>query len=65
MNSRLGKSLRALLSQLPIQTSSGVAAGLGLIVFKRPKRFLIHNTGRVFVSEEFVLSGAEDKVNEL
>ncbi|KAJ0968311.1 hypothetical protein J5N97_025228 [Dioscorea zingiberensis] len=45
--------------------SSGIAVGVGLVAFKAPRRFLIHNTRRLFVSEEFLLSQAEAKVNQL
>ncbi|KAJ0968359.1 hypothetical protein J5N97_025276 [Dioscorea zingiberensis] len=41
--------------------SSGIAVGVGLVAFKAPRRFLIHNTRRLFVSEEFLLSQAEAK----
>ncbi|XP_020244072.1 uncharacterized protein LOC109822302 [Asparagus officinalis] len=47
------------------EISCGAAAGLGLVVFKRPRRFLIRNTRRLFMSEESLLSDAEAKVNEL
>ncbi|WOK94927.1 hypothetical protein Cni_G03632 [Canna indica] len=45
--------------------SCGIAAGLGLVLFKRPRRFLIRNTRRIFVSEESLLSSAQTKVKEL
>ncbi|XP_039134449.1 uncharacterized protein LOC120271835 [Dioscorea cayenensis subsp. rotundata] len=45
--------------------SAGVTVSLGLVAFKAPRRFLIHNTRRLFVSEEFLLSQAEAKVNQL
>ncbi|XP_042431051.1 RGS1-HXK1-interacting protein 1-like isoform X1 [Zingiber officinale] len=45
--------------------SCGIAAGLGLVLLKRPRRYLIRNTRRIFVSEESLLSSAEAKVKEL
>nr|CAD1831127.1 unnamed protein product [Ananas comosus var. bracteatus] len=45
--------------------SSGIAAGLGLIFFRRPRNFLIQNARRLFVSEEVLLSSAKTKVNGL
>ncbi|CAL9047764.1 RGS1-HXK1-interacting protein 1-like [Musa acuminata AAA Group] len=45
--------------------SCGIAAGLGLVLLKGPRRFLIRNTRRIFVSEESMLSSAQVKVKEL
>ncbi|KAF3440046.1 hypothetical protein FNV43_RR18324 [Rhamnella rubrinervis] len=45
--------------------TGGVAAGLGFLVLKRPRRFLYYNTLRLFVSEESLLSRANAKVREL
>ncbi|OVA07565.1 hypothetical protein BVC80_663g40 [Macleaya cordata] len=43
----------------------GTTVGLGLLVLKRPRRFLINNTSRLFMSEETLLSRADAKVKEL
>ncbi|KAI4356707.1 hypothetical protein L6164_000707 [Bauhinia variegata] len=40
-------------------------AGLGLVVFKRPRRFLYYSTLRVFVSEETMIAKAEAQMKEL
>ncbi|BFG21647.1 hypothetical protein CerSpe_079210 [Prunus speciosa] len=45
--------------------TGGVAAGLGVLVLKRPRRILYHKTLRLFVSEESLLSRADAKVKEL
>ncbi|XP_050204146.1 RGS1-HXK1-interacting protein 1 [Mercurialis annua] len=45
--------------------TTGVATGLGFVLFKRPRRFLYYNTLRRFVSEEALLSKADAKVKEL
>ncbi|RRT59896.1 hypothetical protein B296_00019086 [Ensete ventricosum] len=49
--------------------SCGIAAGLGLALLKGPRRFLIRNARRIFVSEEVgcssMLSSAQVKVKEL
>ncbi|XP_075645925.1 RGS1-HXK1-interacting protein 1 [Castanea sativa] len=45
--------------------TGGVAAGLGLIVLKRPRRFLYYKTLRLFASEESLLSRADSQVKEL
>ncbi|XP_058085755.1 RGS1-HXK1-interacting protein 1 [Magnolia sinica] len=43
----------------------GVAGGLGIIILKRPRRFLFHSTQRLFMSEESLISKADAKVKEL
>eukprot|EP00262_Sarcandra_glabra_P013327 TRINITY_DN3665_c0_g1_i1.p1 TRINITY_DN3665_c0_g1~~TRINITY_DN3665_c0_g1_i1.p1 ORF type:complete len:209 (+),score=32.85 TRINITY_DN3665_c0_g1_i1:82-627(+) len=43
----------------------GTAFGLGVVVLKRPRRFLYHNTLRLFRSEESLLSSADAKMKEL
>ncbi|KAF3972533.1 hypothetical protein CMV_003967 [Castanea mollissima] len=45
--------------------TGGVAAGLGLIVLQRPRRFLYYKTLRLFASEESLLSRADSQVKEL
>ncbi|XP_048335733.1 RGS1-HXK1-interacting protein 1 isoform X2 [Ziziphus jujuba] len=45
--------------------TGGIAAGLGFLALKRPRRFLYYNTLRLFVSEESMLSRADAKVKEL
>lgn len=45
--------------------TGGVAAGLGLTVLKRPRRFLYYKTLRLFASEESLLSRADSQVKEL
>ncbi|XP_020573228.1 uncharacterized protein LOC110019760 [Phalaenopsis equestris] len=45
--------------------SFAVAGGVGLVVLKRPRSFIIRNTRRLFLSEESMLAGAESKVNDL
>ncbi|XP_020694605.1 uncharacterized protein LOC110108338 [Dendrobium catenatum] len=45
--------------------SLAVAGGVGLVVLKRPRSFLIRNTRRLFLSEESMLADAESKVNDL
>ncbi|XP_021280603.1 uncharacterized protein LOC110413904 [Herrania umbratica] len=45
--------------------TGGVAVGLGVLVLKRPRRFLYYNTLRLFVSEESWLSKADIRVKEL
>ncbi|KAL0007720.1 hypothetical protein SO802_009222 [Lithocarpus litseifolius] len=45
--------------------TGGVAAGLGLTVLKRPRRFLYCKTLRLFASEESLLSRADSQVKEL
>ncbi|GMY23267.1 RGS1-HXK1-interacting protein 1 [Fagus crenata] len=48
----------------PLMTG-GVAAGLGLMVLKRPRRFLYYKALRLLVSEESLLSRADARVKEL
>ncbi|KAK7256509.1 hypothetical protein RIF29_29960 [Crotalaria pallida] len=43
----------------------GATAALGLVVLKRPRRFVYYNTLRLFVSEESLISRASAEVNEL
>ncbi|KAK9274172.1 hypothetical protein L1049_018986 [Liquidambar formosana] len=43
----------------------GVAAGLGFLALKRPRRFLYYNTLRLLLSEESLLSRADGKVKHL
>ncbi|KAJ4956768.1 hypothetical protein NE237_013551 [Protea cynaroides] len=43
----------------------GVAAGLGILTLKRPRRFLYHSTLRLFLSEESLVSRADAKVKDL
>ncbi|EOX96345.1 hypothetical protein QUC31_005508 [Theobroma cacao] len=45
--------------------TGGIAVGLGVLVLKRPRRFLYYNTLRLFVSEESWLSKADIRVKEL
>ncbi|KAL5571855.1 hypothetical protein UlMin_021452 [Ulmus minor] len=45
--------------------TGGVATGLGLLVLKRPRRFLYYKTLHFFVSEESLLLRAEARVKEL
>ncbi|XP_073102768.1 RGS1-HXK1-interacting protein 1 isoform X2 [Elaeis guineensis] len=45
--------------------SLGIAGTAGLVLFKRPRRFVIWNVRRIFVSNESLLSDAQAKVNEL
>uniref|UniRef100_A0A2P2JS95 Uncharacterized protein n=1 Tax=Rhizophora mucronata TaxID=61149 RepID=A0A2P2JS95_RHIMU len=45
--------------------TGGIAFGLGLVVFKRPRRFLYYNTLQLFVSEESLFTRADAKVKEL
>ncbi|XP_038970789.1 uncharacterized protein LOC103712238 [Phoenix dactylifera] len=45
--------------------SLGIAGTAGLVLFKRPRRFLIWNVRRIFVSNESLLSDAQANVNEL
>ncbi|KAK2981455.1 hypothetical protein RJ640_017477 [Escallonia rubra] len=45
--------------------TSGVVVGSGLLVLKRPRRFLYNNTLRIFLSEEALLSRADAKVKGL
>ncbi|KAI3989925.1 hypothetical protein MKX01_013508 [Papaver californicum] len=45
--------------------TAGAAVGLGLLILKRPRRFLINHASRLFMSEEALLSRAESKVKEL
>lgn len=45
--------------------TSGAAASMGLLVFKRPRRFLYYNMQRLFVSEESLVSKASEEVKEL
>ncbi|XP_031484486.1 RGS1-HXK1-interacting protein 1 [Nymphaea colorata] len=43
----------------------GVAAGSSLLALKRPRRFLLRRASRLFVSEESMISNAEEKVKQL
>ncbi|KAJ6404714.1 hypothetical protein OIU84_012810 [Salix udensis] len=45
--------------------TSAVAAGLGFVALKRPRRLLYYKTLRLFTSEETLLSQADAKVKEL
>lgn len=45
--------------------SCAVVGGVGLVVLKRPRSFIIRNTRRLFLSEESMLADAESKVNDL
>ncbi|XP_022959270.1 uncharacterized protein LOC111460300 [Cucurbita moschata] len=45
--------------------SCGVATGMGLLVFKKPRNFLYYKTVRLFVNEEALLSKADARVKEL
>lgn len=45
--------------------AGGVTIGSGLLVLKRPRRFLYYSTLRLFVSEEAMLSKADAKVKGL
>ncbi|XP_047337828.1 RGS1-HXK1-interacting protein 1 [Impatiens glandulifera] len=47
----------------PFTTGTAVV-GLGLLVFKRPRRFLYYGTMRLLVSEEKLLARADAKVKE-
>lgn len=41
------------------------AAGLGIVVFKQPRRFIIHSAQRLLLSEESLISKADARVKEL
>ncbi|XP_077235418.1 alanine-tRNA ligase [Tasmannia lanceolata] len=43
----------------------GVGAGLGICLLKRPRRFLFYGIQRLLVSEEHLISRADDRVKEL
>ncbi|KAL4178707.1 hypothetical protein AMTRI_Chr13g83590 [Amborella trichopoda] len=43
----------------------GVAVGSGVLIMKRPRRYLFNSVQRLFVSEESMLASAEAKVKEL
>lgn len=43
----------------------GSTVGLGIFVLKRPRRFLYHNTLRLILSEQSLLSRADAKVKDL
>ncbi|KEH22363.1 hypothetical protein MTR_7g445370 [Medicago truncatula] len=45
--------------------TSGATASMGLLVLKRPRRFLYYNMQRLFVSEESLVSKASEEVKEL
>ncbi|XP_062073285.1 uncharacterized protein LOC133777612 [Humulus lupulus] len=45
--------------------TGGVATGLGVLVLKKPRRFLYYKTLRLFLSEETLISRAEGKVKAL
>ncbi|XP_030967442.1 RGS1-HXK1-interacting protein 1 isoform X2 [Quercus lobata] len=45
--------------------TGGVAAGLGLTVLKRPRRFLYYKILHLFASEESLISRADSQVKEL
>ncbi|KAJ6845098.1 uncharacterized protein M6B38_288775 [Iris pallida] len=47
------------------ELSSGMVAGVGLVVLKRPRRFLIRKTRSLFMSEESLLSDAEAKMSKV
>ncbi|KAF4401862.1 hypothetical protein G4B88_013149 [Cannabis sativa] len=45
--------------------TGGVATGLGVLVLKKPRRFLYHKALRLFLSEETLITRAEGKVRAL
>lgn len=45
--------------------SCGVAAGLGMVAFRGPRRFLLRLPRRLFMSEEVLISRAEARAKEL
>lgn len=45
--------------------SCGVAAGLGLVLLKRPRRALIRNTRRIFLKDESLIANFQEKVKGL
>ncbi|RWR80645.1 hypothetical protein CKAN_00929500 [Cinnamomum micranthum f. kanehirae] len=45
--------------------SCGIAAGLGIVIFKKPRRSLFLSTQRIFLNEESLISKADARVKEL